>query len=196
MQYAFCSQYCTWPRSHRGRHCACAFYIYTLLMYTNTCIQSKPSSDQRCSRDRNCETETWSKVRDRDFIKKSGTRDVRFEIDTATWKFVDCGNIFLKFSKKCHHHFEIEFFSNFWHFSCLLWSFLTCRYSRQKAHWITEILLCHIVAVLKFSNNRLVTKTCSLRDRDETETFENETRKNGSGDESQARDGVSRLHHW
>jgi len=39
--------------------------------------------------------------------------------------------------KKCHHHFEIQIFSNFWHFSYLLWSFLTCRYSRQKARWIT-----------------------------------------------------------
>ena len=62
MQYAYCSQ-CIWARSHRRRHCACAFYIYTLLVYINTCVQSKPSSDQRCSRNRNCETETLSKLK-------------------------------------------------------------------------------------------------------------------------------------
>jgi len=27
----FFSQYCRWTRSHRGRHCDCACYIYTLL---------------------------------------------------------------------------------------------------------------------------------------------------------------------
>jgi len=91
---------------------------------------------------------------------------------------------------------KLNFFSNFWQFFYLLWSFLTCRYSRRKARWITEILLCHIVAVLKVSNNRLVTETCSLRDRDETETFETETHKNGSRDESRAWDQVPRLHHW
>jgi len=32
----FFSQYCSLTRSHRGRHCDCAFYIYTLLMCTNT----------------------------------------------------------------------------------------------------------------------------------------------------------------
>jgi len=26
LQYAFCSQYCTWTRSHRGRHYDCASY--------------------------------------------------------------------------------------------------------------------------------------------------------------------------
>jgi len=40
----FFSQYCSLTRSHRGRHCDCAFYIYTLLMCTNTRL-SKPSSD-------------------------------------------------------------------------------------------------------------------------------------------------------
>ena len=33
--YAFCSQYCSWARSHCGRHYECAYC--TLLMYTNTC---------------------------------------------------------------------------------------------------------------------------------------------------------------
>jgi len=78
-------------------------------MYTNTHVKSKPSSDQRCSRDRNCETETWSKLRDRDFIKEFETRDLRCEIDTETRKFVDYAN----FSKTCHHHFKIEFFFEF-----------------------------------------------------------------------------------
>jgi len=32
----FCSQYCSWARSHRGRHCYCFFYIAMLLMHTNT----------------------------------------------------------------------------------------------------------------------------------------------------------------
>jgi len=34
--YAFFSQYCSWAKSHRSRHCDCPFYIYTLLVYTNT----------------------------------------------------------------------------------------------------------------------------------------------------------------
>ena len=32
----FFSQNCSLARSHRGRHCEYAFYIYTLLMHTNT----------------------------------------------------------------------------------------------------------------------------------------------------------------
>jgi len=36
LQYAFCSQYCSWARSHRGRHYGCTFYIYMLLLYSNT----------------------------------------------------------------------------------------------------------------------------------------------------------------
>jgi len=32
----FFSQCFSWARSHLGRHCDCAFYIYTLLMYSNT----------------------------------------------------------------------------------------------------------------------------------------------------------------
>jgi len=141
MQDAFCSQYCNWARSHRGRHCACAFYIYTLLMYTPTHVQSNPSTDQRCSRDLNFGTETWSKLRERDFTKKSETRDLSFETDTATWKFVDYANISTKIFQKMSSPPPSWFFSNFWHFSYLLWLFVTCRYSRQKARWIIEILL-------------------------------------------------------
>jgi len=43
LQHSFGSQYCSWARSHHNHHYDGAFYVYTLLMYTNT--QSKPSSD-------------------------------------------------------------------------------------------------------------------------------------------------------
>jgi len=82
----FYSQYCSWARSHRGQHCACAFYICTLLMYINTYVQSKPSSDQRCRRDLTARLK----------LKKSDTQELSFETDTETWKFVDYGNIFSK----------------------------------------------------------------------------------------------------
>jgi len=32
------------------------------------------------------ETETWLKLRDRDFIKNSGTRDLKFETETRDFK--------------------------------------------------------------------------------------------------------------
>jgi len=187
----FYSQYCTWSRSHRGWHCACDFYIYTLVMYINTHIKSKPSSDQRCSRDWNCETETWSKSE-----TETSSKNPRLE-NCVSRSIPRLKNLCIMpiFLKNVITTPKLNVFSNFWHFSYLLWSFLTCRYSRQKARWITEILLCHIAAVLKVSSNRIVTETCSLRDRDETETFETETRKNGSRDESRARDQVQRLHH-
>ena len=94
--------------------------------------------NQRRSRDLNCETETWSKIRDRDrdFIKTS-------EAETRDLKI--CGSS-LKFSKnvqKMHHHFEVETFSNFWLSSYLLLLFLTCRSIRQQTRWITEIFLSH-----------------------------------------------------
>jgi len=44
----FFSQYCRWTRSHRGRHCDCAFYIHTLLMYTNTRLIEV--EQRRCSK--------------------------------------------------------------------------------------------------------------------------------------------------
>ena len=67
-------------------------------MYTNTYVQKKAISDQRCSRTLNFKTETWSKLQDWDFIKK--IRDSSFETDTKTWKFVDYHNIFLKILQK------------------------------------------------------------------------------------------------
>jgi len=36
LQYAFCSLYSSWARSHCDCHNDCVFYIYTFLMYTNT----------------------------------------------------------------------------------------------------------------------------------------------------------------
>jgi len=31
LQYAWCSQYCSWARIHPGLHHDCASYVYTLL---------------------------------------------------------------------------------------------------------------------------------------------------------------------
>jgi len=58
------------------------------------------------------ETATSLKLRDRDLQK---FQDRGFKI---------CG-FCRKFSKKCHH-FQVEFVSNFWHFSELFWLFFTC----------------------------------------------------------------------
>jgi len=110
MQYDFCTQYCTGSRSHRGRHCACAFYIYTLLMYTNTSVQSNPSSDQRCSRDRNCETETAKPRPGQNSETETLSNNPRLETCVSISIDLKICGLCQYFSKKCHHHFEIEFF--------------------------------------------------------------------------------------
>jgi len=50
VRYAVCffNQYCSWPRIYRGRHCDCAFYIYTTLTYTNT--RSIEAEQRLCSK--------------------------------------------------------------------------------------------------------------------------------------------------
>ena len=53
LQYAFCSQYCSWGRSHCGRHYDCASYtVFARFGCTITQhVQSKPSRDFALSRD-------------------------------------------------------------------------------------------------------------------------------------------------
>jgi len=62
-----------------------------------------------------------------------------FETDTSsknprlkTRKFVDYADIFLQILKKYCHNYEVAIFSNFSHFSHLVWVFLICKYSRPK----------------------------------------------------------------
>jgi len=75
------------------------------------------------------ETETWLKLRDRDFMKTLQDSSLKFE--TETRDFIIYGlyrNLFLK----SRHHFSVDFFSNFWHFSDLFWLFLICKHDKQK----------------------------------------------------------------
>ena len=82
---------------------------------------------------------------------------------------VDYAKIFLKKFKKCHHHFEVEFFWNFWLYTYLLLLFLICRCSRQQIRWtIQKFSLSIPLQYSKSQGNRLVTEICSLRDRDKT----------------------------
>jgi len=95
---------------------------------------------------------------------------------------------FANFLKKCGHHFWLEFYLNFLHFSDVFWLFLTCEYNKQK-WWIIEILINHLFAIFKVSRS----ETFNTKKR--PETFETDTCKNGSWDESWDRDQVSTLHH-
>jgi len=72
------------------------------------------------------------------------------------------------------------FFKYLAFFQCLLIvSYLQIQQTKNPC--IREILINHFFAILKVSR---------------PETFETESRKNASRDESQDRDQVSRLHHW
>jgi len=67
------------------------------------------------------------------------------------------------------------------------WLFLICKYSRQKTRWFTNVLLCHIVAVLKASSE------CACdRDRDKTSNLRDWDSENGK---TRDQDQVSSLHH-
>jgi len=60
------AQYCTWARSHRGRHYDCAYTVFTRFWCTPTPhVQSKPSSDFA--------------RRHRDFQSRSSTKLSRIE---------------------------------------------------------------------------------------------------------------------
>jgi len=71
----------------------------------------------------------------------------------------------LKIQKKILSQHGSQNFSNFRNFSYPLWLFLTCRNSRQKPRWITEVSLAILLLRSKSQSNRLVTETCSLWDR-------------------------------
>jgi len=62
--------------------------------------------------------------RDRDLIKNSEALDLNFETETRNFKICAfCRNFF----KTCCHHFWLELFLNFWHFSEVFCLFLTCK---------------------------------------------------------------------
>ena len=52
------------------------------------------------------ETETWLKLRDRDFIKNPETETWPSRPSLETSKFIDFAEIFFK----CRHHFQVDFF--------------------------------------------------------------------------------------
>jgi len=66
------------------------------------------TDDQRGSPDRNLQNRERDLVkisrRDRDFIKNSETRDLKFDTETETRDFKICA-FCRSFSKKCRHHF-------------------------------------------------------------------------------------------
>ena len=82
------------------------------------------------------ETETWLKLRDRDFIKNSRVRD--FKICAL------CRNLF----KTCCHHFWVEFVSNFWHFPTCFGGFLPASATNNKSANYRN-LLNHFFAIFK-----------------------------------------------
>jgi len=114
--------------------------------------------------------------RDRDLVKPSRPTPHRKIRDS-------------RFKKYCHDH-EVEIFSNFWHFSYLLWLFLICKHSKPKTHSFTKVLLSHIFAVPKASSEC----TCD-RDRDKTSNLRDWDSKNGkSRDQDQtSRPGIGNL---
>ena len=136
------------------------------------------AGNQWCSQDRNIRDRDVVKIskRDRDFIKNSETetRDLKFETETS--KYVHFAEILLK-------NVVITSDFNFFQISGifrLVWVVFYLQIQQTKNRWITEILINHFFAIFKVSRS---------------ETFETETRKNGSRDESRDQDEVSRLHH-
>ena len=127
---------------------------------------------QWCSRDR--KTETWLKFRDETETSSKTSRPTletwspRPRLETS--KFVH----FAELKKMLSSLLTWNFFKflAFFCFGCF-WPANTTN----KNSWIIEILIHHFFAILKVSK---------------PETFETETRKNGS----RHRDPVSRLHHW
>ena len=116
-------------------------------------MQSRPRPGQ------NSGTETSSKVRDSRLEFRDRYRDLTI-----------CG-LCQYFSKNFPKNVITALKLKFFRISVIFPPALVVSHleiQQKKARWITEIFLSHIVAVLKVSNNRLVTKTCSLRGRDET----------------------------
>ena len=128
-------------------------------------------------------TETSLNLRDRDFITNS---------ETETSKFVDFAEIF---QKNVVTTSQVEFVSNFSHYSDLFSLFLTCKYNREKTHWITDIFLSHILAIFSLKTIGLWPRPVAFETR--PETCETETRKIGPREDSWEwdRDHVSKFHH-
>jgi len=93
------------------------------------------ANHQWCSQDRDL-VKLW----DRDFIKNSETRDLKFETETS--KFVHLAEFFLK----CHHSW-VAFLSNLWHFPTYFGCFLPANTSNKKSlnyRSFTKPFLCNI----------------------------------------------------
>jgi len=115
------------------------------------------TQDQWCSRDRN--------LRDRDFIKNSETRDLKFETETA--KFVHLLKFFNKMSSSLLSCFFFKFLVFNWH--VLVVAHLQIQ--QTKNHWIIglHISLNHFFAIFKVWRPA----GCSLWDREETWNLRN-----------------------
>ena len=130
-----------------------------------------------CSRDRNFEIETLLKLRD-----QTSQKIPRLDI----WKFVYFSDIKIKLSPPVSWTF-----SNFWHFSDLFWLFLTCKVQIQQRksslnyRSFTKPYYCDIQSLKTIGlwprPVAFVTETESR-----PETFETDTRQNGSRDETKS----------
>jgi len=121
---------------------------------------------RRCSRGQTFETETLLKLRDRDFIKKPEAQDFKFETENRDLKNVwIMPNVFQKIFKKYHHHFEFQIFSIFWHFRTCFCCSLPADTADKNAD-LQSFSQAMSLQYSKSQGSRLVTETCSLRDRD------------------------------
>ena len=135
-------------------------------------------------------TETWLKLRDRDFIKKSETetRDLTFETEAETRysTFV----YFIAFVFNVVITSKLIFFK-FLAFFRPVFVVSYLQKQQTKNRWNIEILLNHFFAIFKLARPAAFETQTETRPK----TFETKTRKNGTRDESRDRDQVSRLHH-
>jgi len=116
------------------------------------------------------ETETSLKLRDRDFIKNSWTRDLKFETETRGFKI--CG-FCRSLSKKRCDHFKLSFFRISDIFLTCFDCFLPANTAGKKLVELQKYSKAMSLQSSKFQDNRFVTETCNLRDR---------VSKNGSRD--------------
>jgi len=70
--------------ANKTSHCHC----FWNLSHNHNMLHNIVSFQQWCSRDRNPETETWLKFRDRDFVIKAKTETWKFETETRDLTFL------------------------------------------------------------------------------------------------------------
>jgi len=92
------------------------------------------------------ETETWLKLRDRDFIKNPETETWPSRPSLETSKFIDFAEIFFK----CRHHFQVDFFQISVIFPSCFGCFLSANTINKKS-LNYRILLNHFFAIFKVS---------------------------------------------